>query len=177
VAGGVAILGFIAPFLASCAPSQRAKALGAPVEVDLSELEPGMLITVEWQGKPVWVLHRTPAMLALLGKHDDSLRDPRSQSAQQPAYAQNAVRAIKPQYWVAVGVCTHLGCTPTYRPETAAPDLGPTWGGGFFCPCHGSKFDLAGRVYSGVPAPSNLLIPPHYYRAASLLVVGADAQA
>jgi ubiquinol-cytochrome c reductase iron-sulfur subunit len=175
MAGGVALLGLAAPFLASFAPSERAKALGAPVEVDLSKLEPGMLITVEWQGKPVWVLHRTPAMLALLGKHDDRLRDPQSEASKQPAYAQNATRAIKPQYWVAVGVCTHLGCTPTYRPEAVAPDLGPDWGGGFFCPCHGSKFDLSGRVFTGVPAPTNLVIPPHYYRTASLLVVGAEA--
>lgn len=175
VAGGVAMLGAATPFLASFAPSERAKALGAPVELDLSKLEPGMLVTVEWQGKPVWVLHRTPAMLARLGKHDEYLRDPQSETKQQPKYAQNATRAIKPQYWVAVGVCTHLGCTPTYRPEAAAPDLGADWDGGFFCPCHGSKFDLAGRVYSGVPAPTNLVVPPHYYRTASLLVVGAEA--
>ena len=155
-------------------PSERAKATGAPVEVEVGKLEPGMLITVEWRGKPVWVLRRTQAMLALLGKHDNALSDPHSDTAQQPNYARNPVRAIKPQFFVAIGICTHLGCTPTYRPDVAAADLGSDWPGGFFCPCHGSKFDLAGRVFRGVPAPLNLVIPPHRYLSATRLLVGEE---
>lgn len=177
VVGSIAAVGIAAPFLMSFWPSERAKAAGAPVEVEIGKLEPGMLITVDWRGKPVWVLHRTQAMLDLLGKHDNALRDPQSEAAQQPSYARNLVRSIKPPFFVAIGICTHLGCVPTYRPDVAAADLATDWPGGFFCPCHGSKFDLAGRVFKGVPAPLNLVIPPHRYLSETRLVVGDDRAA
>lgn len=174
-AGGVAAVAVITPFVASWSPSERAKAAGAPVEVDLSKIEPGQLLTVAWQGKPVWVLNRTDAQLADLPSLDGNLADPASAQAQQPAYCQNAARAINPQWWVCIGICTHLGCSPTYRPDLAPADLGSDWKGGFFCPCHGSKFDLAGRVYKGMPAPLNLVIPPHKYLNDTLILVGEDA--
>lgn len=160
------------PFMKSMLPSEAAKAAGAPVEVDISKVEPGMLLTVKWRGKPVWIVHRTDAMLDLLDKHDDQLRDPQSLQPQQPDYARNATRSIKQQYLVAIGICTHLGCIPTFRPEVAPADLGPDWPGGFYCPCHGSKFDLAGRVAKGVPAPLNLVIPPHEYLSDTRLLIG-----
>ncbi len=167
--------GFVAvPFLASWAPSERAKTAGAPVEVDISKLQEGQLLTVEWRGKPVWIIKRTEQNLKDLPTLDGTLRDPASENAQQPAYAQNATRSIKPEVVVMVGICTHLGCAPTYRPEIAPADLGEDWKGGFFCPCHGSRFDLAGRVYQGVPAPLNLEIPPHYYKSDRTILVGED---
>ena len=174
--GGVAAVGAAIPFVLSMLPSERAKAAGAPVEVDVSKVEPGMILNVAWQGKPVWVVHRTKEMLELLGNHDDKLVDPKSEAPQQPEYCQNATRSIKPAYLVAVGICTHLGCSPTYRPEVAPPDLGPDWPGGFFCPCHGSRFDLATRVYKGVPAPTNLVIPKHKYLTDSRLLIGDDSK-
>jgi ubiquinol-cytochrome c reductase iron-sulfur subunit len=164
------------PFIASMLPSARAKAAGAPVEVDISKIEPGAIVAVEWRGKPVWVVHRTQEMLDILGKHDNQLADPVSDAPQQPDYCKNATRSIKPEYLVAVGICTHLGCSPTYRKEIAAADLGADWPGGFFCPCHGSRFDLAARVFKGVPAPTNLVIPPHKYVSESLLLVGVDSR-
>lgn len=164
------------PFIASMLPSARAKAAGAPVEVDISKIEPGAILAVEWRGKPVWVVNRTEEMLDLLGKHDDKLADPQSEAPQQPDYCKNATRSIKREYLVAVGICTHLGCSPTYRKEIGAADLGADWPGGFFCPCHGSRFDLAARVYKGVPAPTNLVIPPHKYVSESLLLVGVDSK-
>ena len=175
--GGVAVAGVAVPFVASMLPSARAKAAGAPVEVDISKVEPGMLLAVEWRGKPVWVVNRTREMLDLLGKHDDRLSDPNSEQPQQPDYAKNPTRSIKPEYLVAVGICTHLGCSPTYRREIGAADLGAEWPGGFFCPCHGSAFDLAGRVFAGVPAPVNLVIPPHQYLSDDMLLVGLDSGA
>jgi len=174
--GGVAVAGVAVPLVMSMMPSARAKAAGAPVEVDISKIEPGMLLTVEWRGKPVWIVNRTPEMLGLLAKHDDRLADANSEMPQQPDYCKNATRSIKPEYLVAVGICTHLGCSPTYRKEVGAADLGADWPGGFFCPCHGSRFDLAARVYKGVPAPTNLVIPPHQYLSDAKLLIGVDAK-
>ncbi|MEJ2794990.1 ubiquinol-cytochrome c reductase iron-sulfur subunit [Iodobacter sp. LRB] len=174
VAGAVAGAGVATPFIASFFPSERAKAAGAPVELDISKLELGQQVTTEWRGKPVWVVKRTPEMLANLPKLDGKLTDPTSAASEQPEYCNNAARSIKPEIWVALGVCTHLGCSPTFRPDLAPADLGPEWLGGFYCPCHGSKFDLAGRVYSGVPAPKNLVIPPHKYITEARLLIGDD---
>lgn len=174
--GGVAVAGVAVPLVMSMLPSARAKAAGAPVEVDISKVEPGMLLTVEWRGKPVWIVNRTKEMLDLLGKHDAQLVDPSSEMPQQPDYCKNATRSIKPEYLVAVGICTHLGCSPSYRKDVGAADLGADWPGGFFCPCHGSRFDLAARVFKGVPAPTNLVIPPHQYLSDAKLLIGADAK-
>lgn len=171
VAAGVAAT----PFVASMFPSARAKAAGAPVEVDLTKVEPGMLLAVEWRGKPVWVVNRTKEMLDMLGKHDDKLTDAASEAAaQQPDYCKNATRSIKPEYLVVVGICTHLGCSPTFRKEVGPVDLGADWPGGWFCPCHGSRFDLAARVFNGSPAPTNLVIPPHKYLSDTKILVGVD---
>jgi ubiquinol-cytochrome c reductase iron-sulfur subunit len=174
--GGVAAAGVAVPLVMSMLPSARAKAAGAPVEVDISKIEPGMLLTVEWRGKPVWVVNRTKEMLDSLAKLEDQLADPKSEMPQQPDYCKNENRSIKPEYLVAVGICTHLGCSPTYRKEVGAADLGAEWLGGFFCPCHGSRFDLAARVYKGVPAPTNLVIPPHQYLSDAKLLIGVDAK-
>jgi ubiquinol-cytochrome c reductase iron-sulfur subunit len=177
VVGAVGV-GFAAvPFIASWNPSERAKALGAPEEADISKLEPGALLRVKWRGKVCWVVHRTEQNLADLPTLRDRLADPDSEVPQQPSYAQNETRSIKPEYAVLVGICTHLGCSPTYRPEVAPADLGPDWKGGFFCPCHGSFFDLAGRVYSGVPAPINLEVPPHQYLSDDVILIGVDGGA
>ena len=178
IAGGVGVIATSVPFVASMAPSERARASGAPVEVDLRPIGFGELATVEWRDKPVWVLRRTPEMLAALRTHDALLADPRSsRTAQQPDYAHNEFRSIKPDIVVLVGICTHLGCTPTFRPQPGAADLGSAWPGGFYCPCHGSRFDLAGRVFKNVPAPSNLEVPPHRYRSDSTLLVGEESPA
>jgi len=142
--------------------------------VDISKIEPGMLLTVEWRGKPVWIVNRTKEMLDLLGKHEDQLADAKSDMPQQPDYCKNATRSIKPELLVAVGICTHLGCSPTFRKDVGAADLGGDWPGGFFCPCHGSRFDLAARVFKGVPAPTNLVIPPHQYVSDAKLLIGVD---
>ncbi|MBU1689764.1 MAG: ubiquinol-cytochrome c reductase iron-sulfur subunit [Gammaproteobacteria bacterium] len=174
--GGVAAVATVIPFVASMLPSQRAKAGGAPLEVDISKIEPGMILNVEWRGKPVWIVNRTKDMLDLMAKHDDKLVDPKSEMMQQPEYAKNATRSIKPEFLVAVGVCTHLGCSPTFRKEVGPADLGADWPGGFFCPCHGSKFDLAARVFQGVPAPTNLVIPPHKYLSDSRILIGDDSK-
>lgn len=174
--GGIGFAVATTPFIRSMRPSERAKAAGAPVEADISNLEPGMLRTVDWQGKPVWILRRTVKMLRLLEKDDRRLSDPQSEAPQQPGYCKNPLRSIKPEYLVSVGICTHLGCVPGFRPEIAPPDLGSEWRGGFFCPCHGSKFDLAGRVYKGVPAPTNLVIPRHTYSSSFRLVIGTDVE-
>jgi ubiquinol-cytochrome c reductase iron-sulfur subunit len=174
--GGVAAVGAAIPFVMSMLPSERAKAAGAPVEVDISKIEPGMILNVEWQGKPVWVVHRTKEMLAALSKNDAKLADPKSEVPQQPDYCKNETRSLKPEFMVAVGICTHLGCSPTYRPEVGPADLGPDWAGGFFCPCHGSRFDLAARVFSGVPAPTNLVVPKHKYLSDSRLLIGDDSK-
>jgi ubiquinol-cytochrome c reductase iron-sulfur subunit len=166
------------PFLASMAPSERAKALGAPVTVDISKLESGQLLIATWRGSPVWFVRRTPEMLDVLHglSGADILRDPESLKDQQPVYAQNETRSVDPSILVMVGRCTHLGCSPTFRPDFPDEDLGD-WKGGFFCPCHGSKFDLAGRVYKGVPAPLNMPVPPHRYVGKSTIVIGEDPEA
>ncbi len=163
------------PFLAQMQPSTKAMASGAPVTVDISKIEPGQLIRVEWRGKPVWVLYRTPAILETLATLDSQLSDPFSNESEQPAQSKNTTRSIKPEIFVAVGLCTHLGCSPTFRPEIAPHDLGEKWKGGFFCPCHGSWFDLAGRVYQGVPAPTNLEIPPYRYITDTQIIIGDTA--
>lgn len=173
--GGLGTVALAAPLVFSMSPSARAKAAGAPVEADISKLTPGQLLTVEWRGKPVWVVKRTEETLGRLEEDTSMLADPDSAVEMQPAYAQNSARSIKPEVLVVVGICTHLGCSPSYRPELAAADLGEDWGGGFFCPCHGSKFDMSGRVYAGVPAPYNLEIPPYRYAEDTLIVVGEDS--
>jgi ubiquinol-cytochrome c reductase iron-sulfur subunit len=178
VVGAVGAAFVAVPFLSSWSPSERAKNAGAPVEVDISKLEDGRMLTVEWQSKPVWIVKRSAETLANLPKNDDSLRDPSSDNTdQQPAYAQNEYRSIKPEILVLVGICTHLGCSPTFRPDIAPADLGESWLGGFFCPCHSSRFDLAGRVFQGVPAPTNLVVPPHKYVSDTVIVVGEDQEA
>ncbi len=165
--------GFVAvPFLSAMQPSAKTQALGAPVEIDISKLELGQLIRVAWHGKPVWVLKRTQETIETLVNRTEHLQDPASDESIQPAAAKNETRALKPEIFVAVGICTHLGCSPTFRPEIAPADLGEDWKGGFFCPCHGSGFDLAGRVFKGVPAPTNLEIPPYRYLSDTRLVVG-----
>ena len=174
ILGGLGIAATAVPFIGSMLPSERAKAAGAPVEADISKLKPGELITVEWQGKPVWVLHRTDDMLRQLSKDEQQLTDPQSEVPHQPEYSKNATRSIKPEYLVSVSICTHLGCIPNFRPEISPADLGDTWHGGFYCPCHGSKYDLAGRVFKGVPAPTNLIIPRHAYLSDSQLIIGTD---
>jgi ubiquinol-cytochrome c reductase iron-sulfur subunit len=175
--GGVAAAGVAVPMVLSMMPSARAKAAGAPVEVDISKIEPGMLLTVEWRGKPVWIVNRTKEMLALLSNHDSQLTDPKSEVPQQPAYCKNPNRSIKPEYLVAVGICTHLGCSPTEKLQAGSGGgMVADWPGGFFCPCHGSRFDLSARVYAGSPAPTNLVIPPYQYLSASQLLIGEDAK-
>ncbi len=177
VAGGLGGAALLLPMLDSMSPSARARAAGAPVEADVSKLAPGQMMTVEWRGKPVWIVNRTEDALASLRSDLDKLSDPNSEQDQQPEYAANDVRSIKPELLVVVGICTHLGCSPTYRPEIAPPDLGSDWAGGFFCPCHGSKFDMAGRVYAGVPAPTNLEVPPYTFITDDLIKVGEDSGA
>jgi len=170
--------GFVAvPFVASWMPSERAKTAGAPVQVDISKLQEGQKVTVEWRGKPVWIVKRSKQMMDDLPTLDEKLRDPQSENEQQPEYARNELRSRKPEISVLVGICTHLGCSPTFRPEVAPADLGADWKGGYFCPCHGSKFDLAGRVYQGVPAPLNLVVPPHYYVSDRTILIGEDGGA
>jgi ubiquinol-cytochrome c reductase iron-sulfur subunit len=177
VMGGIGTAFAAVPFIAAWTPSERAKAIGAPVEVDIGKLEPGQMTRVKWQGKPVWVVRRTEqALQSIRDLPQEKLRDPDSTEEMQPTYAANELRSIKDEYLVLVGICTHLGCSPTYRPEIAPVDLGPDWKGGFFCPCHGSLFDMAGRVYAGVPAPSNLPVPPHKYLSDSRILVGVDPE-
>lgn len=170
---GAGVVGAAIPFVQSWNPSAKAKAAGAPVKVNIGKLEPGAMVTVEWQGKPVWVIRRTIENVKNLAmeEHRDELRDPDSEVNQQPEYAKNEYRSIKEEYFVAVGICTHLGCVPNYEPDGRA-ELRHAL---FFCPCHGSKFDLAGRVFKGVPAPTNLIIPPHQYLENNVLEIGTDA--
>ena len=175
VAGGAGVIASAVPFVASLAPSERARALGAPVEVELQGIQPGEIRTVEWRGKPVFVLRRTPAMLDALARHDDLLADPLSRRSEQPATTRNVVRSMRPELVVLEAVCTHLGCIPSFRPTPGAPDIGPSWPGGFYCPCHGSKFDLAGRVFKNVPAPTNLTVPPYQFVSDAKLLIGTDA--
>ena len=171
-AGGVAALGVATPFVASFFPSEKAKAAGAAVEIDVSKIESGQMMTAEWQGKPIWVVNRTAQQLKDLKALDGAVSDPKSEVEQQPENCKNETRSIKPNIFVAIGICTHLGCSPTYRPDVAPADLGSAWKGGFFCPCHGSKFDMAGRVYKGVPAPTNLVVPPYKYLSDTTVLVG-----
>ncbi len=175
--GGVAVA---VPFVSSFAPSERARAAGAPVQVDISAIKPGEKLTVEWRGKPVWILRRTPEQLASLKQTDAQLADPKSERKQYPtpAYAKNDYRSIKPEFFVAVGICSHLGCSPSDKfTPGAQPSLPDDWAGGFFCPCHGSTFDFAGRVFKNKPAPDNLEVPPHMYLSDSTLVIGEDKKA
>ncbi len=178
VVGAVGVVGAAVPFVGSWNPSAKAKAAGAPVRANIGKMDPGQMITVEWRGKPVYIVRRTQETIDNLDKVDDLVSDPNSEDPQQPEYASNKARSIKDEYLVLIGLCTHLGCAPLFRPEVGASDLGgDEWQGGFFCPCHGSKFDMAGRVYKGVPAPTNLEVPPYRYETDTLLVVGEDQEA
>ncbi len=179
VVGVAGVVGAAVPFVGSWNPSAKARAAGAPVEFDISKLEPGQMVTVEWRGKPVYIVRRTDDTLETLKKIDqDILRDPGSEKSVQPTYAQNEFRSYKPEILVLLGLCTHLGCAPTYRPEVGAEDLGGSeWLGGFFCRCHGSKFDMAGRVFVGVPAPINLEVPPYKFLSDDLILIGEDQEA
>ncbi len=178
VVGAAGVVGAAVPFVGSWTPSARARAAGAPVKINIGKIAPGQMITEEWRGQPVFIVRRTPEALASLTKLDEKLRDPKSASSSQPTYVDKVNRAIKSEYLVLVGLCTHLGCAPMYRPEVGAADLGGAdWLGGFFCPCHGSKFDLAGRVFQGVPAPLNLPVPPYSFEGDTVIVVGVDQEA
>jgi ubiquinol-cytochrome c reductase iron-sulfur subunit len=175
VVGAVGAVGVAVPFVGSWNPSAKAKAAGAPVKVNISKVEPGGMITVEWRGKPVYIVRRTQAALDGLKKVEPQLSDINSEKSVQPAYTQNSDRAVNKEFSIMLGVCTHLGCAPLFRPDVGAADLGgDKWQGGFFCPCHGSKYDLAGRVYSGMPAPLNLEIPPHKYESEYVVVIGEE---
>ena len=180
-AGAVGVGAVAVPFVSTFQPSERAKAAGAAVEADISNLKPGEKMTVEWRGKPVWIVRRTPEQLAALAKLDPQLADPKSERKpedQAPAYARNPTRSIKPEYLIAVGICTHLGCSPSEKFQTGPqPSLPDDWQGGFFCPCHGSTFDLAGRVFKNKTAPDNLEVPPHVYLSDTKLLIGEDRQA
>jgi ubiquinol-cytochrome c reductase iron-sulfur subunit len=173
--GGVGAVAAIVPFVSSMLPSERAKAAGAPVEVDISKLESGQMMTVEWRGKPVWIVNRTKDMLDTLPKLTDQVVDPASDKLQQPAYCKNETRSIKPEMLVVVGICTHLGCSPGSKFKHGSDEGMPAdWLGGFLCPCHGSTFDLAGRVFKSKPAPTNLEIPPHQYLTDTRILIGED---
>jgi len=175
VATGAVGAAFVAvPFLASWKPSARAKAMGAPVEVDVAKLDPGAMLKVEWRGKAIYVVNRTPKMLTEIEGHDDRLRDPDSNESEQPAFAKNPARALKPEYLVLVGVCTHLGCAPLDKFTPGDVTVSADWPGGFFCPCHGSKFDLSGRVFKDVPAPTNLPVPPYRFVSDTRILIGAE---
>jgi ubiquinol-cytochrome c reductase iron-sulfur subunit len=174
-AGGGAAAVTAWPFISSFQPSEKAKAAGAPVEADISGMNPGEQRVFEWRGKPVWVLRRTPEMLASLKTVESKLADPASKKQNQPDYAKNEMRSLNPEYMVVVGICTHLGCSPTNKAK-ADPALGADWPGGFFCPCHGSRFDYAGRVYSNMPAPENLIVPPYKFLSDSLIQIGEETK-
>lgn len=174
VLGGIGAACALTPLVSSWLPSAKAQAAGAPVQVDLSRMQPGEQAIVEWRGKPVWIIRRTKEMLEHLNADTSLLRDPDSLVDQQPAYAQNIYRSINPEYLVLIGICTHLGCSPKYKPSLQ--ELGPDWPGGFFCPCHGSTFDLSGRVFKGVPAPINLEVPPYHFLNEHTIVIGEDAK-
>ena len=173
--GAIGVAAMAVPFVGIMLPSERAKAAGAPVQVDISKIEPGSFMTAEWRGKPVWIIKRTDAQTVELSKHNNQLSDPLSEvTSQQPAYCNNSHRSIKQNISVIVGICTHLGCSPSAKLEKGG-DMGDAWVGGFFCPCHGSKFDLAGRVFKGSPAPINLVVPPHKYLADNTVLIGLDS--
>ncbi len=172
--GGVGLAAASIPFISYWLPSAETEAEGSPIKVDISQLHPTQQLTVVWRGKPIWVIRRTQEMLDGLSKLNNLLRDPLSEEDQQPPYAKNLYRSIKPEFFIAIGVCTHLGCIPNYRPDKGG--ISPDWPGGFYCPCHGSKYDLAGRVYKGVPAPKNLVIPPYMYLSDTEVQIGADKE-
>ncbi|MCD9484279.1 ubiquinol-cytochrome c reductase iron-sulfur subunit [Photobacterium phosphoreum] len=175
IVGGIGAMAIAVPFIKSWNPSEKAKAAGAPVEVNISKLADGQMIRVEWRGKPVWIVRRSKAVLQQLVTHDDQLRDPASEEPQQPDYAQNLHRSLKPEIFLAVGICTHLGCSPTYLPNSFSDQVSGV-AAGFFCPCHGSTFDMAGRVFAGVPAPLNLVVPPHQFLDDNTILVGLDKE-
>lgn len=174
VVGGAGVAASTVPLISYMLPSATARALGAPIEIDISDIKPGELKIEKWQGKPIWILRRTKQELDDLPSLDSLLRDPDSSVQQQPPYAKNEYRSIKPEYLVLIGLCTHLGCSPKYLPD-GQEILGPDWKGGFFCPCHGSEFDLAGRVYKGVPAPTNMVVPPYKFLSDTRILIGADS--
>jgi ubiquinol-cytochrome c reductase iron-sulfur subunit len=176
VAGGIAGVGAAVPFVASMWPSERARAAGAPVETDISKLAPGELAVIEWRGKPVWVIRRTKEMLESLKAVAPRLTDPASKASEQPKYAENEYRSQKPEIMVMEGVCTHLGCSPQLKSAEMKAEMGGDWVGGFYCPCHGSKFDYAGRVFRGAPAPVNLKVPPYTFLSDNTLVIGEDQE-
>ena len=176
VMGGVGGIFAVIPFLSTMLPSEKAKSSGAPIEIDVSGLKPGSFKVVEWRGKPVWVVRRTAEMINNTQEDNDILTDPKSLEEHQPKYTQNKFRSLNPEYLVLLGVCTHLGCSPLYKPNSKTAELGFDWKGGFFCPCHGSKFDLSGRVHKGMPAPYNLEVPPYYFVSESRIIVGKDRE-
>jgi ubiquinol-cytochrome c reductase iron-sulfur subunit len=170
--GGLGVLFTAVPFVESWLPSERARAQGGPVSLDFSKLDPGQMTIVTWRRKPIYIVRRTPAMLSLIGNHDARLKDPESSDSEQPSYAKNPLRARRADLFVTIGICTHLGCLPKARFEPGLPELGADWPGGFFCPCHGSRFDLAGRVFDGSPASVNLVIPSYDFASQNELVIG-----
>ncbi len=176
VVGGAGVVATAIPFVSTLVPSAKTKAIGGPVKVDVSELKPGEKKTIKWRGKPVWILRRSEEAVSDLANMADVLRDPQSNVEQQPAYAKNNYRSVDPKYLVVIGLCTHLGCAPNYLAKSdASHDFGEDWKGGFFCPCHGSKFDLAGRVFKGVPAPANLVVPKHQFISDTIILIGDDS--
>ena len=176
VMGGVGSIFAVIPFLSTMLPSEKAKSSGAPIEIDVSGLKPGSFKVVEWRGKPVWIVRRTAEMINNTQEDNDILSDPKSLEEHQPKYTQNKFRSLNPEYLVLLGICTHLGCSPLYKPNSKTAELGLDWKGGFFCPCHGSKFDLSGRVHRGMPAPYNLEVPPYYFVSESRIIVGKDRE-
>ena len=176
VVGGIGAAFAVVPFVKSWEPSERAKNAGAPVLQDISKIEPGQKISVLWRGSPVWIVNRTKAMLDTLPGLDGRLRDPKSQVDQQPKYAQNETRSIKPEWLVMIGICTHLGCSPEYIPEIKPEPFDPEWKGGFFCPCHKSRYDIAGRVFQGVPAPANMVVPPYKFVDDTHILIGVNPE-
>ena len=176
VVGAAGVVGVAVPFIGSWFPSARAKAAGAPVKVNISKLEPGQQIVAEWRGQPVFVSRRTPEALAILEENTGVLADPQSEASDQPDYVDPTTRSIKADVLVVMGICTHLGCSPLFRPEVASADMGSDWKGGYFCPCHSSRYDMSGRVHRGQPAPLNLPVPPHSYESDDILVVGVDQE-
>jgi ubiquinol-cytochrome c reductase iron-sulfur subunit len=177
VVGGAGTVAGAVPFIATMTPSEKTKAIGAPVEVDIGKLQPGERMIAKWQGKPIWVLRRTKEMLDDIAAQDDAVSDPASENSAQPDYAKNEYRAREDEYLVVIGICTHLGCSPTFLLKEGENSPVVDWKGGFFCPCHGSIFDLAGRVYKGVPAPTNLIVPPYKFLSASRILIGDDSEA
>ncbi|CEA02987.1 ubiquinol--cytochrome c reductase, iron-sulfur subunit [Pseudomonas saudimassiliensis] len=176
VVGAAGVVGVAVPFVGSWFPSARAKAAGAPVKVNISKIEPGQQIVAEWRGQPIFISRRTPEALALLDETDGIVADPNSESSDQPEYVDGKTRAIKPEILVVLGICTHLGCSPLFKPQVGAADMGADWKGGYFCPCHGSYYDMSGRVFKSMPAPLNLPVPPHTYESDDVIIIGVDQE-